>query len=108
MAASSFRTTTISSSLGLPLQRPVATTISRTPLPNQTPSYFSTTRAALSGSTNPNPSSPSYPLFSLKRISPNPRVRMALGAGLALLTLAEGYAIMEYWPKITGQDKDSE
>ncbi|KAK3303355.1 uncharacterized protein B0T15DRAFT_495917 [Chaetomium strumarium] len=105
-AAPSFRT--ISPSVRLPLHRPVAT--SRT-LPNQISSssyYFSTTRAALSGSTGPNgnPSS-SYPTFSLKRISPNPRVRMAVGAGLALLAVAEGYAIMEFWPKITGRDNNN-
>ncbi|KAK4237678.1 hypothetical protein C8A03DRAFT_15806 [Achaetomium macrosporum] len=102
MAVSSF---SIFSSLRLPLQRPVTAsrTLSPYPRPNQT-SYFSTTRAALSGTTSPNPN-PSYPAFSLKRISPNPRVRMALGAGLALLTVAEGYAIMKFWPNITGQNK---
>ncbi len=40
---------------------------------------------------------PSYPLLSLKRISPNPRVRLAVVAGFGVLTVAEGYMFMRYW-----------
>jgi hypothetical protein len=70
-------------------------------------SYFSTTPAPLSNAANANPN-PSYPLFSLKRISPNPRVRMAVGAGLAVLTVAEGYMVMKYWPRIMGRETKGE
>ena len=70
-------TTTATSSLTARGIRP-ALLSSTTPL-----KFFSTTRTLLTTNptTNPTPN-PSYPKFSLKRISPNPRVRMALGAGL--------------------------
>lgn len=81
---------------------------------NPTPrSNFSTTPTTKNINTNINPNknpniNPSYPRFSLKRISPNPRVRMALGAGLALLAVAEGYAWVKFWPRITGKGRGAE
>ena len=46
----------------------------------------------------PTTKNPSYPPFSLKHISPNPRVRLALAAGLGVLAVAEGYMWIRYWP----------
>jgi hypothetical protein len=51
---------------------------------------------------------PSYPSFSLKRIVPNPRLRLALGAGLVAMALGEGYMWVKFWPRITGKEGKGE
>ncbi|KAK3381474.1 hypothetical protein B0H63DRAFT_206063 [Podospora didyma] len=49
---------------------------------------------------------PSYPAFNLSAISPNPRVRLALGFGLAALMLLEASAWITFWPKIRSKGKE--
>ncbi len=70
------------------------------PIMNLNTKPFSTTARTLTQQPNP-----SYPPFSLKAISANPRVRVALGAGLALMALAEGYMWIKFWPRISGKGK---
>ncbi|KXX74983.1 hypothetical protein MMYC01_208351 [Madurella mycetomatis] len=64
---------------------------------------FSTTPSPSTNNTNANPS---YPSLSHKSISPNPRVRMALVAGLLVMAAGETYMWIRFWPQITGKRKE--
>ncbi|KAK4157048.1 hypothetical protein C8A00DRAFT_30027 [Chaetomidium leptoderma] len=85
------------------------TTTTTTAAARRAQSFFSTTpfRFNAGGAPNHN-TNPSYPAFSLKRIIPNPRVRMAVGAGLVAMAVGEGYMWVKFWPKITGKGDSEE
>lgn len=83
--------------------------VPRLNLATQRGASFSTSRAVLAGPEKLNANSnPSYPAFSLKHISANPRIRFYLGAMLLGLATLEGAAWIKFWPKITGRDKSDE
>ena len=67
-------------------------------------SAFSTSKAVLDAAPNGNPS---YPAFNLRHLSPNPRTRFWLAAGLLGLGFVEGAAWVKFWPKISGQEQEN-
>ncbi|KAK4103296.1 hypothetical protein N658DRAFT_308186 [Parathielavia hyrcaniae] len=100
----------LSSSTSPATPRPTTTTTAimrmRSHFSTTTPSSPSSQLNSNSSSSTRAPSAPaagSPSFFSLKRVSPNPRVRMAVGAGLAVLAIVDVYLVEKHWPQIAGR-----